>query len=194
MDDPALSAVEMSAFNFSAAPSQRPTRARKPKSVIVESEVRRSARLSALCDGFRHSTPAKFPMKKPAAKLRRSARLLWMANYHGLLLMMQINLLCRHPRQSMCCSRLAFASALGRRSSLRRILRLLLASLLLLLVPMIADRFIWWGLWLTLVKTIYLHLSFRLCLNFYAIPWLNWYCHYVVVFCCYFIMVCNESV
>ena len=74
MVDPALSAVEMYAFNFSAAPSQRPARTHKPKAVIVESEVRRSARLAALRDGFRHSNPAKSPMKKPAAKPQKKRK------------------------------------------------------------------------------------------------------------------------
>lgn len=69
MDDAVLSDVEMNAFSFSDAPAARPVRARKSKSVIVESEVRCSASLSALCDGFKDSSPAKpTSLKKPAAK------------------------------------------------------------------------------------------------------------------------------
>ena len=66
MDDAVLSDVEMNAFGFSAAPVSRPVHARQSKPVIVESEVRRSARLSALRDGFRHSSLAMpASLKKP---------------------------------------------------------------------------------------------------------------------------------
>ena len=42
--------------------------------MIVESEVRCSARLSSLRDGFRHSNPAKSPKKKPAAKPQKKRK------------------------------------------------------------------------------------------------------------------------
>ena len=60
------------AFEFSAVPQVSLKRGRKPKAsrVIVDSEVRRSARLSALHDGYRKVT-AGTPSKKPHTLKKR---------------------------------------------------------------------------------------------------------------------------